>query len=286
MLAAGPKTILVLVVVLQIQGLWGNPNPKANPTEHHDWGSPNEEVEIPVETAAGSAKPAESKNKAQGTKSGLDSSNSLDTSAGENEVRIHEEDLKDDLAKWEAPRFMQERFPYYLSGYDEEEGRPIWVMEIGRTHIRAMVESGGETLRNFEKYTEQIAYRILKSIHAANTTEQPVSEAIFLLDFDGILLRDVTSLPVMSFALRLILKNRDLILNFLGPTIFVNANFVAENAIRLVRPALGPAFQKVEVFGTNSDRWIPYLRHLCGPSQIPTWYGGDKKNFKPVAVYG
>jgi len=190
------------------------------------------------------------------------------------------------LELWEAPRYIQKNYPYYLSGHDEEEGRPIWVMEFGRMNLRPLVEEGGEMLKAFEKYTEQIAYRIVKSIKAAATPERPVTEAIFILDFDGLNLQQVSSFPVMTFGLNLVMKNRELIMDYLGPTIFINANFLAENTIRLVRPALGPAFQKVEIYGTNKQTWIPKLRRLLGSSSIPPWYGGSSKNFKPVAVYG
>ena len=63
------------------------------------------------------------------------------------------------------------------------------------------------------------------------------------------------------------------------------ANYVATGFINIMRPLLGEAFNKVQIFGTNSARWVPLLLKQIPQSQLPQWYGGTK-DFKPLKVYG
>ncbi|CAG7827055.1 unnamed protein product, partial [Allacma fusca] len=39
------------------------------------------------------------------------------------------------LYKWVPPMDLQLRFPYYLTGYDDEN-RSIWVVEFGKWNLR------------------------------------------------------------------------------------------------------------------------------------------------------
>jgi hypothetical protein len=77
---------------------------------------------------------------------------------------------------------------------------------------------------------------VLFSIHQRSTEERPVSEALFLVDFDGLQLRQVSHVPTLAFLIKLALTYRELITNHLGATVIINANFLAENLIRIFKP--------------------------------------------------
>ena len=63
------------------------------------------------------------------------------------------------------------------------------------------------------------------------------------------------------------------------------ANFVFTAIWNLIRPVLGRAVYKVDVFGTNRDQWTPRILKIFPKDQLPAWYGGVSDH-KPVQVYG
>ncbi|CAG7827178.1 unnamed protein product, partial [Allacma fusca] len=54
------------------------------------------------------------------------------------------EDL-DEIDSWEPPLNLQRAYPYYLTGFDEEN-RPIWVSEWGKFDLRKIVEGGNKSM--------------------------------------------------------------------------------------------------------------------------------------------
>ena len=62
------------------------------------------------------------------------------------------------------------------------------------------------------------------------------------------------------------------------------ANFAALQGVAIVRPFLGRLMEKVEIFGTQKEKFKPILRHTLPPQSIPAEYGGSI-DFKPLAVY-
>ncbi|CAG7821959.1 unnamed protein product [Allacma fusca] len=50
-----------------------------------------------------------------------------------------------EIFAFDVPTEIQEEFPYYLSGYDEE-GAPIWIFEGGKWDMRKYVEQGGRQI--------------------------------------------------------------------------------------------------------------------------------------------
>lgn len=193
-------------------------------------------------------------------------------------------DLTDDLATWEAPRYIQKSIPYYLAGHDNDD-QPIWVLEYGHMDLRSVLERGPEAADFLEKYIKQFAYRMVKSIREKNETGE-VNEAVFIMDFEGLSLRQLAYVPSVRFLIRLANAFRDLVLKYTGTMLVINTNFVAENLINLVRPIFGDLLAKVEVHGTNKAKWVPVVRRTYGPENIPEWYGGSNKSYKPLAVYG
>ena len=112
-----------------------------------------------------------------------------------------------------------------FKGYDAE-GRPIWIAEVGKMDLRAVLEEGGDDVNYLEKYAKQAAYRIMKSILDANTEDRVVTEVVGLLDADGVSLKQVTYVPNAAFLMKIGLPYRQLAENHVGGGIVVNGKTI------------------------------------------------------------
>ena len=177
---------------------------------------------------------------------------------------------------------MQKNIPYYLAGHDYD-GRPVWVMEFGKYDIRGHVTGGEEQAKRLDKYSDQLIWNILQSADNTTDPENP-TDVVIIMDMDGYSLQQLGSTQAVSFVLKF-LKQALAVFNYIDAVYVINANFVANNLIQLVKPIFGPEFNKVEVFGTNGDKWLPVLLKKIPSDQLPSWYGGSK-DFRPVRVYG
>lgn len=65
---------------------------------------------------------------------------------------------------------------------------------------------------------------------------------------------------------------------------YFTANYVAENLLNLMKPLFGEEFNKMQIYGTNSAKWLPVILKNIPRNQLPEWYGGIKE-FKPVEIY-
>ena len=68
--------------------------------------------------------------------------------------------------------------------------------------------------------------------------------------------------------------------------LFLTANFLASGLINAMRPFLGAFMEKFETYGTRKEVWMPKLLRRLPKSQLAPWYGGAKKDFKPIVMYG
>jgi len=157
--------------------------------------------------------------------------------------------------------------------------------ELGKWNLKKIISAGGEQLKNFDKYVDQMAYRMLESLKEKSTPDEKIVDILFLVDFDGLQLEQVAHLPSMTWLINLARNYRDLISKHLGGTTIVNANFVAENLVNILRPVFGNLLEKVEVFGTNRRKWLPHIIRKFDTSVLPEYYGGSA-SWKPLKVYG
>ncbi|CAG7819742.1 unnamed protein product [Allacma fusca] len=177
-------------------------------------------------------------------------------------------DSEAELLAWEAPLDIRTNYPYYLSGFDAEN-RPIWIAELGKWNLRKVVEAGGETFKNFDKYVQQSRIRITKSRALKSTPGHIVTEAVFLLDLDELKLSQIASVPTVSYILNLARQYRKLLTEHTGVAVVVNANFVAESLVNIVRPVFGAILERTEIYGTNRARWLPHVLRHFPKDQIP-----------------
>ncbi|CAG7719489.1 unnamed protein product [Allacma fusca] len=188
-----------------------------------------------------------------------------------------------DLSSWKPPADIRTNYPYYLSGFDEDN-RPIWILEFGKWDIRSALEKGEDVAANLDKHIDTAIWNFLDSTKTRSTSEDPVTEFVVIIDANGYSFHQLNSLQAVSFVIKK-LKLITIATRFASEVYAVNVNFVAEKLLTILKPVLGQEFEKFMIFGTNANQWIPRMLKKIPRSQLPEWYGG-KANFKPVMVFG
>ncbi|CAG7831520.1 unnamed protein product [Allacma fusca] len=188
------------------------------------------------------------------------------------------------LLTWEAPREFQKAFPYYLSGFDEENA-PIWIAEFGKWDVRKIIESGPENEKILRRYIQQFLKRAVESRSLKSTADIPVTEVNCIIDMEGYGSQQASSPPTLAVTMWFAGQIEQAWRNKLKSGFIVNSNYLFTTVWNLMKPLLGRNVYKVEVFGNNKDRWIPALLKTFPKSQIPEWYGGNKDH-TPVKIYG
>ncbi|CAG7639384.1 unnamed protein product [Allacma fusca] len=191
--------------------------------------------------------------------------------------------LHQDLDVWEPPEEIRKNFPYYLSGFDEEN-RPVWVMEFGKWDVRGALEKGKDWESALDKHIDQWLYRMFNSSGLRATPEEPVNEIIDIHDMDGYNIRQINSPRALAFIIRK-MRTVSIAMRFAHSAYAINTNFIAENLLNILKPVLGKDFQKLIVYGTNKNKWLPVLLKSIPKDQLPERYGGSKK-FTPVEIFG
>lgn len=60
----------------------------------------------------------------------------------------------------------------------------VWIMEMGRWNFKHVVEAGGKTLHEFDKYLDQAMYRMVKSVKIKSEGDFPVTDFVLLVNLD------------------------------------------------------------------------------------------------------
>ncbi|CAG7639351.1 unnamed protein product [Allacma fusca] len=188
-----------------------------------------------------------------------------------------------DLDTWKPPQEISEKFPYYLSGFDADN-RPIWVLEFGKWDIPTILARGSKWEKALDKHVDQWLWKMYDSIGMRSDPEDPVKEAVVIIDMDGYNLKQINSAKSVAFIIR---KMRDitLTLRFAYGAYAINTNFFGQTLLNILRPIMGKDFEKLEVYGTNPARYRPILLRHIPRDQLAEWYGGVK-GFKPLWVSG
>ncbi|CAG7831689.1 unnamed protein product [Allacma fusca] len=192
--------------------------------------------------------------------------------------------IRDDVKAWEVPASLRDNYVYYWSGFDEE-GRPLWILELGKWDIRKIVLSGNKTVSNFHKFVDKAIFNIINSMDLNSTEPDSPSQVAGLIDMDGFDYTQLASVPTVEFILKKFKYLVPVIYKFVSHGYIVNTNAYAEILIQLLRPILGSVMERVEIFGTNKLKWLPRLLKAFPRDQLPPWYGGDD-TYKPIKAYG
>ncbi|CAG7817726.1 unnamed protein product [Allacma fusca] len=136
----------------------------------------------------------------------------------------------DEVEDWKAPKELQEKFPYYLSGYDHEN-RPVWFIEMGKYNVREQIERGPEYAHNLTEYMFQGIHRAMKSMIARDTPEKEVRNVVLIADCEGLDIIQTAHVPTVQYLLTSLRKFSDFISQILSHGIFFNMNYVATTKV-------------------------------------------------------
>ncbi|CAG7786697.1 unnamed protein product, partial [Allacma fusca] len=187
------------------------------------------------------------------------------------------------LQEWQPPEELLRECPYYLSGFDEEN-RPIWILEMGGWPTRDILARGREWEEAYYNYMDKMIQNMYNSVTLRATPENPVTGANIIIDVDKYTIKHFSSVKAVKFVTTKF-QLLGAAAKFGHVVWVVNANAFAQVVLNFLRPILGSALERVEVFGTNKNSWIPRLLKELPKDQLPEKYGG-RKDFKPVQVYG
>ncbi|CAG7733279.1 unnamed protein product [Allacma fusca] len=191
--------------------------------------------------------------------------------------------LDPELGEWKSPEELEKICPYYLSGFDEEN-RPIWVIEMGVWPTRDILAKGPEWESIYGKYADQFLKRVFDSVMLRSTPANPVREFNVIIDVDNYNIKYLGSAKAVSHTTEKF-KLLTIASKFSHASFIVNMNYFGEVVLNLMRPILGKALEKVEIYGTNSNAWIPKMLKILPQNQLSAKYGGNK-DFKPIKMYG
>ncbi|CAG7830304.1 unnamed protein product [Allacma fusca] len=103
-----------------------------------------------------------------------------------------------EVDSWKAPKELQRKFPYYLSGYDYKD-QPVWIGEIGKYNVKEQIQKGPEAARNLTLYLFQGIHRIYRSMWDKDAPGKEIRTAFFIGDCEGLDLNQATHIPTVSY---------------------------------------------------------------------------------------
>ncbi|CAG7834556.1 unnamed protein product [Allacma fusca] len=102
--------------------------------------------------------------------------------------------IREEVRTWKSPDHLRKNYPYYLSGYDEEE-KPIWVLELGKWDVQRIALNGNKTIPDFSNYVDKAIFNILQSLDLNSTEPTAVTKIEGIIDMDGFAYSQLASIP-------------------------------------------------------------------------------------------
>ncbi|CAG7721433.1 unnamed protein product [Allacma fusca] len=178
------------------------------------------------------------------------------------------------------------KFDYYVSGFDYDN-RPIIIMDSGKWDTEWLVERPDEcskVLGNYAKYVDELSSGTFK--YKFNNTygkdNEINEEFVFIKDYDNYDFRRVQNSAVTKLGQQFLhlLKKFE---SKLGYGFIINANPLVQQLMELSRSTVGRVFERIDIYGTNSRKWIPQLLRKIPVDQLPPKYGGSQH--EPIFKY-
>ncbi|CAG7834555.1 unnamed protein product [Allacma fusca] len=192
--------------------------------------------------------------------------------------------IREEVRTWKSPDHLRKNYPYYLSGYDEEE-KPIWVLELGKWDVQRIALNGNKTIPDFSNYVDKAIFNILQSLDLNSTEPTAVTKIEGIIDMDGFAYSQLASIPTVDLMVKTVSHLVPTMYKYVNHAYIINTNFYGMKILELLRPILGPIMERVEIYGTDRSKWLPKMLKTLPRNQLPEWYGGER-NYVPVKVYG
>ncbi|CAG7820578.1 unnamed protein product [Allacma fusca] len=179
---------------------------------------------------------------------------------------------EEDILKWDPPTRLKKRFPYYKSGEDLD-GAEVWIVPFGKWDDLDIVNDGGQRVEDYKKYYRQMYTRM----SATNRNDDFSKHSVVIMDMDGFNQAKALSINGNLVAFDNLRTFQAYARNGgFKKGIIVNVNPLFEALLNLGKPILGRLGEFLDVYGTNSERWIPRVLKEIPADQLPKMYGGSK----------
>ncbi|CAG7730229.1 unnamed protein product, partial [Allacma fusca] len=169
-----------------------------------------------------------------------------------------------EIYAYDVPIEVNDHFPYYLSGYDEE-GAPIFIVEGGKWDMRKYVEQGGKHYDVLDIYIDRMILNFRDS--GLNSTAK---QFVIISDMDGFSIRQAGHVKTVQFMISKFVRFEQIVRSgTLKRAWGLNVNVLFERIWQIGRHILGQLENYIEIFGTNPEKWKPKLLKQLPRDQIP-----------------
>ncbi|ODN04853.1 SEC14-like protein 4 [Orchesella cincta] len=191
----------------------------------------------------------------------------------------------DDILKAGLDPELCEKFPYNLDGFDRE-GRPVLTMPFGSWDVRSFIEANGpdkfvlylnQMLENVSAAIKRCTFTKEKEISLNENEDQPCVQFVIVSDMTGYSFRQLANMKAVQSILQMVSTYEAYYPETMGACIVINAPTVFSVLFGMMKPLMsGRTVEKIKIFSSNKDQWLPAVLEVVDPSEIREQFGGVK----------
>ncbi|CAG7833216.1 unnamed protein product, partial [Allacma fusca] len=172
--------------------------------------------------------------------------------------------IDDSLLTFKSPAFYKQHYWISVTGYDGE-GCPVIFAPFW--DIRPVATSQRAT---FVRYVDQIIYKI-----ATHCKARGITQFIIVFDLEGFEWKHLKSRAAIEVLLELVRNFEDNYPEALKSATAINAPKIFTILFNLIKPLLtARTLAKVQICGTNAEKWKAVLLDKIPSNRLPVKYGG------------
>ncbi|KZS17891.1 SEC14 protein 2 [Daphnia magna] len=177
------------------------------------------------------------------------------------------------LDQWEPPVALVKYYPMSIIGNDKFYC-PVSVVAFGKADWRGILQSVSKTdYLRYLTYMAETNYVLMRK--NSLLTGKPVTLQTFIIDMDGLSMRQMSYKPFREVGLEAIKISEANYPESLRRVFIINAPKVFTFVFSMVKPFLHQAtLDKISVFGFDRNEWSVALLKEIDADQLPVYYGG------------
>jgi len=169
------------------------------------------------------------------------------------------------ILKWNMPAFLDECLPFEFRGVDNKGGPVAW-LPLGRWRGRHLVEGGKK------QDCLRAAYYLFELClhHVRENGNRPTFVIFGMEQLSFYQISHYETMQTFFYGFQQLEMNYPEILRKLY---VVNAPWIFATAFAFVKPVMSPrTLAKIEVYGSDKNKWLPMLLNSMPREVIPTEY--------------
>lgn len=182
----------------------------------------------------------------------------------------------DEIDKWPTPQILLDLTPHGVSGFDKE-GSPIIIIPFagfdiwGLLHTVSRADIVRMTLQALESYMK-LAYEQSKKMN-----NPACRQVVVIFDMDNFNLKQYVWRPAGEVVISLIKMYEANYPEILKCCYIINTPKVFAFAYNMVKKFLGEyTIDKIKIYKSDQNKWLPAILQRCDASQIPKYFGGTQ----------